>query len=441
MIYLAVGGPAYRVVLTGSGTQAPFAAVSFPRQGAPGESVEDYLDLGLEGSPAALGEGLAALERWLDEARTEARQSARGDAGPGVRLYLKEVEEETSLSSPVLDGWVEKLKGQRSGRSLAVRLHLTRLNYWEDTFETALPLSNLHGTGQTTLSVDNHQDGSHCNWVDVCPDPLNGDLPLPVILRLENTFAGAALGVVHVYHQRLLDASPEAFPGWLEGEAASGGTPITDAGASAGAFNRLAWNGSSEAALCSWTLSSTALYLAAGRFFQPVLRFHAAPPEGTRLRVQILDGSYPLWEGAPAWIRPGDHWQILPAVQVPPQQVVVDPMKPLTLSLSAQIKEDGAHTLDLDALQLAPLDGWRRLLPLAGGLAQGSAVTDDNRSGVVYLSTPGSQAGYSGAGPTLTLMPGANSRLFFFQSGLDGQAEIGRTLNVRLKICRRFRRP
>lgn len=433
MIALAVGRGAYRLGLAGVGSQAPFREACFPRRGAPGETIEEILDLGLEGSPAELQEGMAGLERWL--------AAARRQTGPGeepVCLYLQENEGEISWSAPLYDGWVEKLKGQTSGRSLSLRLHLTRANYWEDAYENFLPLTSAAGAG-LAVRVDNFNDAQHGNWVDCFPDDAWGDQPLPAVIRLKNTTPASLLGSLYIYMQKYTE--PEGpFSGWLDAASASGGSLLADPAASGGMRRNFSWSGTEEQELCSWTLSAPDLLKAGGRSFQPVLRILPAPDGETRLRLSLSDGAVVLWSGPFAWLEAGQELQTLPTVQLPLNRMALEPMKPLALSLAAVCSQPGDHSLGLDYLHLAGLDGWRRLVPLGAGLATGSTLVDDARRGCVYQNAPLILADYAGMGPPLLLEPGRHTRLVFFQAGMDGTAPPGRTMEVSVMASRRFRR-
>jgi hypothetical protein len=107
----------------------------------------------------------------------------------------------------------------------------------------------------------------------------------------------------------------------------------------------------------------------------------------------------------------------------------------LNLELAAQAVGAGGHSIEVDAVTLLPLDGWRKYSPLMNSLA-GLALRDDCARDLVQSPTFAQQA-FAPEGPGYWLPPGRAARLYFL-IGQRTLATVG--LTSTLKVSYRPRR-
>jgi hypothetical protein len=418
------------LVLEGAGITRPFRGARYLPAGSPEETVEEQLDLLLEdSSPGEIAGGMSRLERLLGLARA----SARNATGRSVYLNVTGAEGEQAWCSPVQDGWVEALGGERSRGSLGVKLHLRRENFWEGP-ELALPLSNRGGTRVTTpLPISNHTDwhSGHENYVEIAGSDVTGDLP--AAMRLEFTNLG---GSPTTYLFLGMDQHPsgsEFFTPWLEGEDALMAVGVTDAMCSGGKKVDLAWQGSEETELCAWLLREPQPARARGRFFKVLLR---AADGGiheldTWLRANLKINGSPVWEGAWTLAPVGQELLELNLLPLPPYLAGLDSLAGVSLALQARCGVNGEHSFALDFLQITPLDGWRRLVSAGRGVPDGFTLYEDGLRGCVYTG-PGRlfETDFAAYGDALRLQPGITQRLVVLQAAAGGQALAERGMSV-----------
>jgi len=398
-----------------------------------GGRCEEQIDWLLEGTPASIQLALQTVERLLGRAR----------AGAAVGLHLMPTAADTEWESRLLDGRAELLGSgtpERGRGSQAVRLLLTRSDYWQGSL-TTLPLSNPNGADVTDgLAMFNHcdSDALHANYADA--SGAQGSLPAPARVELIHDRTGPEpLGDLW------LGAGLAPLPGgMLEGEA--GATNLTtqvisDATCSGGAYRRVSWSTTAELDALHWELASGWLGQAGGRCFRPLLRVaNHFSFDDLRLFVQVRTAASVLFESPAVTLQPGVRLQELPPVLLPPWVPVLDPPAALTLALIARRAGGGSTTLDVDFIALLPLQGWRRYASLAG-LPYGARLIDDPLTGrcVVLHPQDGELAGHAAHGPGLELQPGQAQRFWsLFSTGSPAGMDIA--AQVRLKVSYRPRR-
>jgi len=436
MISLALGDTT-TTKLHGALVVAPVRGAFYDRPGLSGDIVKDSIDVTVEGTPAEIQTFCSYLEMWF----TKARAYYANRIGVSVRLQLQESPAEAVYHSPILDGWLEKLKGIKEKGSAVYRVHVIRENYWESATPNTLTVSNLHGSG-AAATIYNHNDAAHENKILISASQAAGDLPAPVILRVTNTAAAGASGVVYVgCHGNHLD--DQEFDHWLEGEEGVGGANVGDGNSSNGNYKSLAWAAVGDTWLLSWTISSLMQRYGQGRYYRPLIRF-AGPMLYTDLWVQlnIYAASSYVYSGPWTLLTPNVALQELPAIQIPPHRVNATTFLPLSLALHARRAGGaGGSTLDVDYLQLTSLDSWRKLTPLGTGLAVNDVLIDDNRQNQVYqLNGANVFSEYMGEGAPLILQPGRRHVLYLLHMLPDGTAPIARTSSVAVQIHPRYRR-
>ncbi len=426
----------------GAANELEGARLAGTRPALRAEWVIETVLLALKGGAA---DWIHGLERRLAQIRA---------GGGEVRLQLQRAARDAPLSALLLDGWLEAPEPGADERERGFggyRLHLLREREWSAP-AAALPLSNANSTDVTGgLALFNHSDteSSHQNYADVRAAGLGGSQPAPLSLRL-----GLGSSPTRVVTHVILAAGSDlwsdgiAFAHVLEGESGIPGADcastslIGDSGASGGFYRRVGWNGTEESALLRWTITPLALSLARRRAFRPVLRLHNPPAAGVYLHFRLfnprgglLDHNRPQRLDTARWLQAGT------TLCLPPHDLPgLDPAG-LTLELWAQRDEPGSHSLDVDFVQLLPVEGWLELFPL-GGAAQGSTlVVDGERNSVLAIDAGGAAfASHTLSGGGLRLLPGRNHRLYLlFET--DSGAPVNQSLQVQALYPPRWRTP
>ncbi len=435
---LAIGTESAAFTLLGEGRTLPFKGATYRACAPAGETAAETIELALEdGDPLAIAAGLEALERAV--AQVEAAR------GVGVYLFQQARPGEETWRSRLLEARLEPAAGERGRGSLGVRVCLLRENAWEGALRDA-PLSNVHGARVTAgLSVDNHLDGLHCNFVEIDGGDVGGGLPAPVVLSVQNTTQDTERSLLILAGQAVFadGEAPDGLPHFLEGEAGTGGTTVLQPGCSAGACQALSWSAPVYTELLAWTLSSAQLRACAGRSFRPLLRLHEAPAYNDLwLELHLSNGSLSVRSLPKVLAPPTCELIELPVMQLPPAPLEAScapDASPLTLTLCATRNAAGTHSLKVDFLALLPLEGWRRYEALAG-LAWQETLVDDGGEGVCSaLSAAGlRQVSHLAYGKGLKLTPGRRQRLYFLHDCGPG-APVERTLRVRVQYRPRRR--
>jgi len=397
-----------------------------------GGVIEQTIDVSFDGNQAAVMGWMEQVERVL-----------RALDGPAVlRLEISEVG--PVYETPVYAWRWENLPEMGASLRMGVRLVVSRAGWWEGA-EAAVPLSNITGSNVTTgLTVYNHNDGTHVNYADVGAAAIGGDLPARCRLEVENSGSGQVIGAV--YASLNVRSAPASFGYVLEGEAAGlaagSALPTSDVNSSGGQYQRASWSGTDEVVALGWEMSDTQMTAAGGRAIRPVVRF-ANTPAAVWVRMMIGGGTVgsplPVWYGPRALLLAG-QLQILPAIYLPPGLGRGGSMGWASLYLMAQAASAGSYQLDVDAVQLLAVDGWRRFSRIGdNALGYLQTLVDDGLQGVVYtLSGGGRLATHAGMGEDLRLTPGVAQRLMVLVDG-GATAPIGYQVKLRLAYRPRWR--
>jgi co-chaperonin GroES (HSP10) len=244
------------------------------------------------------------------------------------------------------------------------------------------------------------------NYVDVLPNDIDGTLPAPAVVTMQNE--GAAAYNFFVGHNVFSD------PANLAHICDAVGTP--DVNCNGGAYHDMALTGA-EALLDAWYLYPADDW--AGAWFQIVARFRTAPTAGTRVRVRAGYGSV----GTPLNILDApwkelttDIIQELGALRLPPWKCVSYATPAVVLALYGYITSGGG-TLELDFLQTTPTDSYRAYKPGQTGVYVDNLhnLIDDGVEDQVYHQSAGGipYGDYVPYGGKMMLWPGRVNRLYF----------------------------
>ena len=444
------------IPFNGSSVVAPYAGVDYrPGSGrrycspAGEDCIEETLILNLRGGDAVISQALSSLQRLLNEVNHPPGSPSPGRPG----LFIQRPAEAAPWLSPLLGGRME-IPGNPGRERIAgiqgIRLVLQRPDYWQSAAAVELPLSNTGGSRVTGgLRISNHLDAGHENFVEVAAADAPGDLPAPLRIELQHIHtSGAGLGDVYIH--QLVENLSASLPNVLEAEAAAAGSGVsrsllTSATESGGQAVRLEWNAApTPAELLRWTLSPAFLGWAARKPLRPLLRFSTPQPEmDLWLGWQIFNGSQAVWSSPPVLLPAGRALVDLPGLILPPLQSLGETgaalFSGLELVLTACKTSPAACSLDLDFIQLLPLDGWRRLFA-SRVLEYGQWLVEDGIEDATYGLQPLVERlpGHVGVGERLMLHPGRRQR-FYFLNTTGAEARIDLDMTVKLS-CQPRRR-
>lgn len=411
-------------------------------------NVTEQATVTLEGTSAEILEQVRALEGLFP---VEERRIGRYPQ----RLFVEYRQEDsgTVYRSEILAGrvvWPNRPLWSRLASGTAqVELFWTRRYFWESTVESPIYLAGL-GVSRTISGViiKNAYDppNSRGNYVDILADDVEGVIPAPIELTMAQNGAGT-FEYRRFYVSQFVDwggRAPADFDPILEGEetTAGAGTTVADSGSSNGNFRRVTWTGSSAhtSVRYRWTLSLVQLYYMASGYFRVLARFAATPPADAwfRLRVGWPTTGILTTMAETDEVTASGRLVDLGVVRLPPitleHETILSNWLPLALEMS--IRAGSSGQVDLDFLQLSPLDGWRKLSTLGYQYSGGHEFVDDGIRGQVYTQDGSDRLPVlvPAGGRPIQVWPGKDQRLYFLHDEVSGM-----TIGNELKITAAYR--
>jgi hypothetical protein len=214
---------------------------------------------------------------------------------------------------------------------------------------------------ETRAVVYNHDDAAHHNTIFIEASSVTGDLPAPVRIEVENLEYGASsTNTFNVYLALNVNSDPGMFTHILEGEGGAADSVVNDANSSGGQYGVANWTGITESLLYSWSLTETLITSCSANYFRLLGRLPAQAYSNLWLRWRVLYETYTVWEG-PQFLAGTNALQDMGVIQLPPYLVGAGDLQQLELNLYGQMNTAGSHSINLDFVQLSPLDGWRAL--------------------------------------------------------------------------------
>ncbi len=315
--------------------------------------------------------------------------------------------------------------------------------YWDQQDEVQVPLTNGNGTNNTAgLVIFNCGDNAgaspnhHDNYVEIAAADVLGDMQGPTRLEVLNSYATSRLYTLWI-GQNWTD--PDNMSHILEGESSTIGTETDDTtGCSNGHFMRKALASGAEADLFTWALTDSFLDACKGGLFKILARFHGNAPTNVKFRIKLEFAVTNIWQTGQATIDASRALQIreLFTFRLPPWLLGQTNLSALTMTLTGQQSSGSSVNVDLDFLQITPLDGWRMLECAGYGVVQNSRMIDDGVNENAYIDDGAgdNKAGILvGYGNPIKLYPGKKQRLYFLMHSWAGNtAEIARTISLKL---------
>ena len=302
--------------------------------------------------------------------------------------------------------------------AMKLRLSWRRRAYWEGP-EVVLPLTNGNGTNVTTgITVHPINDASHSNYVAISGTNVTGDLPAPIKLILENTYNNTnRMG--DTWMALNVRSNPSSLVHVLEGENAT-------SGATAGTANADLYSNAnignitipvSEAQACYWDLDNTFLQNCAGNDFMVLAKTGTSPSYETWMRLRLnMMGLTTLANGSLVKLNNYMVYHELGVLRLPPYLVGSSNLGTIRLELRA--KATTSYGMNLDFLQLMPLDSYRKIAHIGYDIGYGAKLIDNQIDNLLYADWSGYAYGYQVAyGEKIMLEPGKNQRIYFFYEG------------------------
>jgi hypothetical protein len=381
--------------------------------------------------------------RTLQELLQQAKDAQRNRSLDKVYLTWQQTNGGTVYRSEIHDGRVEWESEalqypQWIGDTQFARVHWERSNWW-DAPEVQIPLTNLHGTADTSgLAIYNNANSGTANYVDIAGTAVLGDLPGPTRLELTNSYnSGTALAQIWIGQNVF---NPTTFDHWVEGEDASyGGTVVGADYYSGGSVIQTGQISDTEQPIFKWDLTTAISSACGGRVYR--LIFRSSPFQTSwnvfRYRLKIAYGAQVVWQTD--LVQPENHAMIIQplfTVRLPPWLPGQSGLDGLTLELWAIETIEAHGNLYVDFFQLTPTDGYREIRRATYNVPYETRVIDDGIQDLLYIDdgAGAAKAGIlSGYGAAIKLWPGRDQRLYFLMSGsIAATAELDRTLSAKL---------
>lgn len=395
-------------------------------------NITQTIDLIFIGASTSALQTLAhSVENLLYSARK------RQEEKKGARVYIQiQIDSEASTwRSEILNGALRMGEGALQdwiGKKVEAQLIITRRYFWEGP-EKELQLSTSAQSAATGgRTIYNHDDVGEDNYVQIAAAQVGGVLPTPVKLTLQNT-TGGAVGYRNLYLAVNAFSDPTGFIHILEGEnrKTGYGTVTGDANQSGGNYNAYSFTNTGE---IQWVLGSSLLTDTQGRWFRLLMR--AVSWTGTNIYVKPVikekNGLITLWESPVEYKLGTSGTQLvdLGAAPLPPGNygaVWGD------ATLSLVVRATGAGSLNIDFIQLTPLDSYRHLVMLGNNVTNNLSITDDGIENVVYMEDGPI---FSPKGKPLMVFPNRVQRLIVLQD-TGSASNITQTFSIRAYIRER----
>ena len=401
--------------------------------------VDGSVELTFRGSVSTIRNNVTALNRLITEVKQRQIDPSvqkvylEGDNGGGwYRSELKDI---------YIDAGSNYFDQIERGAS-PVTLRFTRVNYWENAIETAIPISNLNGTNLTSgLNVYNANDlvgtspNRRCNYFDIAAGVIGGDLPAPLNLSITNVHAS-----LNLYRTLIgLNSTNPTTATWKwEAEAIRtvAASTISNAAASAGAYaggTMSPTGGGYKVPIMEFTLTSAQVTAFSGQF----VRLMARAFNGVNLytvthkyQVEIKISDYPVWQSE-WWTRPvgGSYsWLDFGVVRMPPSLAGLPSLGEVKITIYGDTLV--AASWGIDDLILLPIDGYQYF---NHATPAGYSLVVDNVDENYYVSGASAtnlKPVFSWIGKPLLLTPAKATRLYLLtQWGITG-ADITGVVSV-----------
>ena len=443
MIQIAIGEEGSWTIIDGLSVSAPFKNCVCYFEQSDKEIVTDKIEIFLKGTPAQISAGVSTIEQIIhrsflnSQGHYENPQYLRFQMESGGSYFYAEFQQPYLTTNAA--GYSTHYKG-----SLVLNLFYKRSNSFYGALET-LPLTGKNGTDVTTgLNIFNCTDyvATHGSSVLIKAADLVSPLPSPLRIELVNTYATDQLKDIFMgVYQHPTEDDEDLF--FYNAPDLVGGSTIVNAGAINDSYQRLTWSATTWTSLCSLTLTLDLVDALDGHLYRPFMHlFNSHAYTDLYFKIALQRGIYTIFQSEAVYSDPSFDYVFLPPISIPPNQVLREVLPhSLDLVLYAYKPTAASYTIDIDQLQLFPLDYAANFQGFFN-MAQNNLFIYDSFRGLhnVRFSAAGSETvSHILQGGPLMATPGVNNRLFFIMANQDNTAEKLRTATVTVKHRKRFR--
>lgn len=306
--------------------------------------------------------------------------------------------------------------------------------YWEAVTEVELPLANGSVGSPTTggVVVYNHDDSGtgHDNWVIIAAADAAGALPAPIALYMEtvgadnyvnDTYIGEACGVNSVGLTQEAESALYDFVTAVD---------HNDATCSGGVYTTFTL-GATRAQLCCWLKSVDKN----ARYFHAFARLKNAAAAGTHLQL-VVESNYAsdadiVYTASEVILAGTEILVDLGLIKLPPWNGNDLAFTNIYTALFGYVA--GGGTLDLDCIELLPMDRHRSLLGKSTLPTWIDRIVDDgpNRLTWVAGNTAAKYMLHNSYGEYAIVYPGQDNKLCFVFLDGDGAWTIDRQATIK----------
>lgn len=396
---------------------------------------------------------LQLVEAFFVRAKTYAQRKV---GSPGFVQHSPEGSAEVPYRSQILSGRVDLAAGTMGlgwrNSAFEITLTWTRRFYWEGEQEIAWMGRNNSGLTQGFVTLYNHTDSGHMNYIDLYAGVagstyLSGVLPTPLIIEEVNTYS-AALG------EQYLSVwsgppDPDLFKCIWEIEGNPGVTQ--QPGAANAALYSGGFYGESipaplnvETKIFQIELSAGDITATQGRNFRVLTKMINGSEfvTNTRYRLAMMQAGEYVWFGPYQQTQDnplgaGSDWNEYVdwgVAQLPP--FPVSPLGTIApLILEFRVIPPATKAYQADYVTILPVNSIRRYWHTnAGGIANTWVVIDDGVADLLYVDVPsiGQTKQIRAIGRLLVAFPGEYNRLYFAAMQPNGTAHPLHSVSVRI---------
>jgi hypothetical protein len=443
MIQIALGETGAWTIIDGLSVAAPFKnAVCYFEQ-SDKDQVTDKIEIFLKGTPAQISDGVRTIEQIIlrsylnDQGHYPTPQYLRFQLESGGDYYYAEFQNPYLTTNA--QGYSTHYKG-----SIMLNLIYKRSNSFYGDLEP-LPLTGRNGTDLTTgIDISNHTDYHAIDGssIYIKPTDLTSPLPSPLRVELENTYATDKLKDIFIgIYQHPTNDDEDTF--FHNAPDLSGGSLLMNLNAINDYYRRLTWSTTTWTALCSVTLTLDLVDELAGHSYRPfihLLNSHVYPD--LFLKFHFQRGIYTVYSSESIYADPDYDYLFFPPMPIPPNRVLRETLPhSLDLVLYAFKPTTGTYTLDIDQLQLFPLDGAANFLGFFNMTQDDKFIYDAFRGlhNVRYSAAGSETVSHVLQGAPLMAQPGVYNRLFFIMANQNNTVDIARTANIKVSHRKRLR--
>lgn len=410
------------------------------------EPVAETIELHVtgSGSTTAVQTLVNTVERYLQRARQ------RQETGHGPRIYLQ-VQwdgEASTWRSELLEGEAEiNLDTIRAwGQAFALfRLHIVRKHYFEGPETLARCVQQYSGQSTSEQILYNTFSGegqAGSNFLEFSSTQIQGVLPTPAIIWQSNTVDSQVRAYTSMQLALGKFQYPYNFAHWYQGENAIGAGSVITEGVSSGGYYRQILAGT-IASYVYWNVRVR--QESSGRSYRVLARFRnysTGPYVYVRPIIRNQSGTHDLWYGEEVQLPRNVTSSNIVDLGVVPIPLAPSATYTMTVQLALGIRASASSTVNLDFVQLTPLDGYRVLKPGSYQFQNPMAIIDDGVDELTYISAgstdiitaPGVDYYYpldAGSGNYIMLYPGIAQRLYILKTLTSG-ALVGDALKTKV---------